>query len=89
MRSPVAGLMAQVRNGNAVLSDDGRTPSEQLVLINEDARRTGSKVVAADRLTPLELLPLLSTHDLGQLLHCHAELPSTNDLAKQLAGEAP
>jgi BirA family biotin operon repressor/biotin-[acetyl-CoA-carboxylase] ligase len=40
-----------------------------------------------DRLTPLELLPLLSTHDLGQVLHCHAELPSTNDLAKQLAEE--
>ncbi|MCW1920228.1 RNA degradosome polyphosphate kinase [Rhodobacter sp. KR11] len=35
----VAGLMAQVRNGNATLSDDGRTPSEQLVLIHEDARR--------------------------------------------------
>lgn len=40
-----------------------------------------------DRLTPLELLPLLSTHDLGQVLHCHAELPSTNDLAKRLAEE--
>ncbi|NBZ86296.1 RNA degradosome polyphosphate kinase [Stagnihabitans tardus] len=35
----VAGLMAQVRNGDAMLSDDGRTPSEQLSLIHEDARR--------------------------------------------------
>lgn len=35
----VAGLRAQVRNGNAPLSDDGRTPAEQLVLIHEDARR--------------------------------------------------
>jgi len=40
-----------------------------------------------DRLTALELLPLLGTHDLGQVLHCHEELPSTNDLAKQLAEE--
>ncbi|MGV8984885.1 MAG: RNA degradosome polyphosphate kinase [Cypionkella sp.] len=35
----VAGLRAQVRNGNATLSDDGRTPAEQLTLINADARR--------------------------------------------------
>lgn len=35
----VAGLRAQVRNGNAPLSDDGRTPAEQLTLIHADARR--------------------------------------------------
>ncbi len=35
----VAGLRAQVRNGNAPLSDDGRTPAEQLALIHADARR--------------------------------------------------
>ena len=35
----VAGLRAQVRNGNATLSDDGRTPAEQLTLIHADARR--------------------------------------------------
>jgi len=35
----VAGLRALVRNGNAVLSEDGRRPSEQLALINGDARR--------------------------------------------------
>jgi BirA family biotin operon repressor/biotin-[acetyl-CoA-carboxylase] ligase len=40
-----------------------------------------------DRLTALELRPLLSTHDLGQVLHCREELASTNDLAKQLAEE--
>jgi BirA family biotin operon repressor/biotin-[acetyl-CoA-carboxylase] ligase len=40
-----------------------------------------------DRLTALELRPLLSTHDLGQVLHCYDVLPSTNDLAKQLAEE--
>ena len=35
----VAGLRAQVRNANATLSDDGRTPAEQLTLIHADARR--------------------------------------------------
>ena len=40
-----------------------------------------------DRLTALELRPLLATHDLGQVLHCHEELASTNDFAKMLAEE--
>lgn len=35
----VAGLRALVRNGNAALSEDGRSPAEQLGLINADARR--------------------------------------------------
>ncbi|MEO8245108.1 MAG: polyphosphate kinase 1, partial [bacterium] len=35
----VAGLRAQVRNGNSATSDDGRSPSEQLGLIHADARR--------------------------------------------------
>ena len=35
----VAGLRAQLRNGNAPMSDDGRTPSEQLALIHANARR--------------------------------------------------
>ncbi|PJF09022.1 RNA degradosome polyphosphate kinase [Pseudorhodobacter sp. MZDSW-24AT] len=35
----VAGLRALVRTGNAVLSEDGRKPAEQLVLIHADARR--------------------------------------------------
>lgn len=35
----VAGLRAQVRNGNAPPSDDGLTPAEQLGLIHADARR--------------------------------------------------
>jgi polyphosphate kinase len=35
----VAGLRAMVRNGNPTLSVDGRTPAEQLQLINADARR--------------------------------------------------
>ncbi len=35
----VAGLREQVRGGIVAPSQDGRTPAEQLVLINEDARR--------------------------------------------------
>ena len=35
----VAGLRAQLRNGNAPLSDDGRSPAEQLTLIHAEARR--------------------------------------------------
>jgi BirA family transcriptional regulator, biotin operon repressor / biotin---[acetyl-CoA-carboxylase] ligase len=38
-----------------------------------------------DRLTALELRPLLNTHDLGRTLHAHEELASTSDLAKELA----
>jgi len=35
----VAGLRALLRAGNATLSEDGRSPGEQLDLINDDARR--------------------------------------------------
>ncbi len=35
----VAGLRALERSGNAKLSEDGRSPREQLLLIHEDARR--------------------------------------------------
>jgi len=40
-----------------------------------------------DRLGPLELHPLLGTHDLGQVLHCFEELGSTSDRARELAEE--
>ncbi|MES2970372.1 MAG: RNA degradosome polyphosphate kinase [Pseudomonadota bacterium] len=35
----VAGLRALQRNGNALLSEDGRSPGDQLALIHADARR--------------------------------------------------
>ncbi len=35
----VAGLRALARTGNAVLSEDGRSPADQLQMINADARR--------------------------------------------------
>lgn len=38
-----------------------------------------------DRLTPLELRPLLATRELGQVLHCFEEVASTSDVAKALA----
>jgi BirA family transcriptional regulator, biotin operon repressor / biotin---[acetyl-CoA-carboxylase] ligase len=44
-------------------------------------------VEVPDRLTPLELGPLLSTHDLGRTLHYHEELASTNERAFRLAHE--
>jgi BirA family biotin operon repressor/biotin-[acetyl-CoA-carboxylase] ligase len=40
-----------------------------------------------DRLTPLELRPLLNTHDIGQVLHWYEEIGSTNDRARELAEE--
>jgi BirA family biotin operon repressor/biotin-[acetyl-CoA-carboxylase] ligase len=40
-----------------------------------------------DRLTALELRPLLNTHDLGQVIHAYGELSSTSDRAKELADE--
>jgi BirA family biotin operon repressor/biotin-[acetyl-CoA-carboxylase] ligase len=40
-----------------------------------------------DRLTALELRPLLGTHDLGRELHAYEEIGSTSDRAKELAEE--
>jgi BirA family biotin operon repressor/biotin-[acetyl-CoA-carboxylase] ligase len=44
-------------------------------------------VEVPDRLTELELSPLLSTHDLGHIIHSHDTLPSTNERAFRLAQE--
>jgi BirA family biotin operon repressor/biotin-[acetyl-CoA-carboxylase] ligase len=40
-----------------------------------------------DRLTPLELRPLLNTHDVGRVVHWFEEIGSTNDRARELADE--
>ncbi|HVO19115.1 MAG TPA: biotin--[acetyl-CoA-carboxylase] ligase [Anaeromyxobacter sp.] len=40
-----------------------------------------------DRLTPLELRPLLNTHDVGQVIHHFEVIGSTNDRARELADE--
>lgn len=44
-------------------------------------------VEVPDRLTPLELAPLLNTHELGQVIHAFDTLGSTNAHAYQLAQE--
>lgn len=53
--------------------------------IDAVASRGYRLVAVPDRLRALELRPLLNTHDVGQVLHCHEELGSTNDEAKALA----
>jgi BirA family biotin operon repressor/biotin-[acetyl-CoA-carboxylase] ligase len=53
--------------------------------IDAVATRGYRLMAVPDRLRALELRPLLNTHDLGQVLHCHEELGSTNDEAKTLA----
>jgi BirA family biotin operon repressor/biotin-[acetyl-CoA-carboxylase] ligase len=55
--------------------------------IDAVASRGYRLVAIPDRLGPLELRPLLATHDLGQTLHAFEELPSTNDRARELAEE--
>jgi len=64
----------------------------------ESLRRKGYRIEAMpakgyrlaeipDRLTPLELTPLLQTQEIGRVLHYREELESTNELAFQLAVE--
>ncbi len=38
-----------------------------------------------DRLTALELRPMLNTHDIGHVLHCYEEIDSTNDSVSECA----
>jgi BirA family biotin operon repressor/biotin-[acetyl-CoA-carboxylase] ligase len=40
-----------------------------------------------DRVTPLELAPLLNGREIGRVIHHHDSLPSTNDLAFRLANQ--
>lgn len=53
--------------------------------IDAVASRGYRLVEVPDRLRALELRPLLNTHDVGQVLHCHESVGSTNDEAKALA----
>jgi polyphosphate kinase len=66
----VAGLRELARAGHATPSDDGKTPAEQLVLIDQDARRLMEKqqeVWAALRpLLAAEGITILSRHDLTE-----------------------
>lgn len=52
----------------------------------EAAPARGYRLVEVpDRLTPLEVTPLLDTHDLGRVIHHFDSLPSTNELAFRMA----
>ncbi len=52
----------------------------------EAAPARGYRLVEVpDRLTPLEVAPLLDTHDLGRVIHHFDSLPSTNEQAFRLA----
>ncbi len=66
----VAGLRELARAGNTTQSDDGKTPAEQLVLIDEDARRLmeyQQQVWAGLRpLLAQEGIVILSRHDLTE-----------------------
>ncbi|MHB8875967.1 MAG: biotin--[acetyl-CoA-carboxylase] ligase [Myxococcaceae bacterium] len=64
----------------------------------ESLRKRGYRIEAApsrgyrlvevpDRLTQLELSPLLNTHDIGRTIHHRESLPSTNEFAMRLAAE--
>ncbi|MHB8418139.1 MAG: biotin--[acetyl-CoA-carboxylase] ligase [Myxococcales bacterium] len=95
----VLGLLADARDGflpGEALSDKlglGR----ELVLESIDGLRSkgyridavprkGYRLVAVpDRLTGLELQPLLATHELGRVIHAFEEVDSTNEEARGLA----
>jgi len=54
----------------------------------EAAHARGYRLVEVpDRLTSLELTPLLSTNDLGRVVHALETAPSTNEVAFQLAAD--
>ncbi|BDG07235.1 biotin--[acetyl-CoA-carboxylase] ligase [Anaeromyxobacter paludicola] len=55
--------------------------------IDAVAARGYRLVAIPDRLSPLEVGPLLNTHDVGRPLHYFEEVGSTSDVAKQLAEE--
>jgi BirA family biotin operon repressor/biotin-[acetyl-CoA-carboxylase] ligase len=96
----VLGLLADARDdylSGEMLSDKlGLSPASLFKQINGlrakgyriDAAAHGYRLVAVpDRLTSLEIEPLLTTHDLGRTLHSFAEVDSTNQVARRLAEE--
>lgn len=59
----VAGLKGQLEAGIETLSDDGRTPAEQL----SEVRRTGAELMMAQQASWLELRRLLSQSGIAQV----------------------
>jgi BirA family biotin operon repressor/biotin-[acetyl-CoA-carboxylase] ligase len=97
----VLGLLADARDdylSGEMLSDKlGLSPASLFKQINglrakgyriDAVAAHGYRLVAVpDRLTALEIEPLLTTHDLGRTLHSFPEVDSTNQVARSLADE--
>jgi BirA family transcriptional regulator, biotin operon repressor / biotin---[acetyl-CoA-carboxylase] ligase len=95
----VLGLLAEARDGylsGEALSDKLGLPKATVFTQIDGLRakgyqidslpRKGYRLVAVpDRLTGLELGPLLSTAELGRVVHAFEEVDSTNDVARKLA----
>jgi BirA family transcriptional regulator, biotin operon repressor / biotin---[acetyl-CoA-carboxylase] ligase len=95
----VLGFLAEAGDasvsGEAISDKLGLTPAAVFRSVNA-LREQGYRIESAhgyrlvaipDRLTALELRPLLNTHDLGHLIHSADAISSTNDRAKELAAE--
>lgn len=97
----VLGLLAEARDGylsGEALSDKLGLPKASIFKQIDGLRakgyqidslaRKGYRLVAVpDRVTGLELGPLLSTAELGRVVHAFDEVDSTNDVARQLAAD--
>jgi BirA family biotin operon repressor/biotin-[acetyl-CoA-carboxylase] ligase len=95
----VLAFLAEARDGylsGEVLSDKLGLPKAVIFRRIETLRakgyqidavaRKGYRLVAMpDRVTGLELSPILSTEELGRTVHAHGEVDSTNDIARDLA----
>jgi BirA family transcriptional regulator, biotin operon repressor / biotin---[acetyl-CoA-carboxylase] ligase len=82
-------------SGETIADKLGLTPAEVFRSVNA-LREQGYRVESAhgyrlaaipDRLTALELGPLLNTHDLGRVIHAADAIASTSDRARELAAE--
>ncbi len=95
----VLGLLAEATEGfltGEAIADKLGLPRVELFRRIDGLRSKGYRIDALpgrgyrlvgvpDRLTSLELGPLLSTHSLGRTLHACDEVASTNDVARGLA----
>ena len=97
----VLGLLAEARDGflSGEALSDKLGLSRAVVFKGIDALRSkgyqidsvprkGYRLVAMpDRVTALELQPILGTHELGRAVHAFDDVDSTNDVARQMAEE--
>lgn len=95
----VLGLLAEARDGflsGEALSDKLGLPRSLIFKRIDELRSKGYQIDSVprrgyrlvgmpDRLTALEVLPVLATHELGRIVHAFDEVDSTNDVARGLA----